>query len=123
MEIAPFCDFQGRWEESENLPLVFLAFHGPPFPPPVLRAKCSCHYQLASSLVTLSRPFYPHKTAKSQFIDTWTGVRRVRGPGAVASPDHLSSANSSGMPPIVHGSDGHRTTDFPNGSFTLNARS
>lgn len=32
VEIAPKCDFQGRWEGRENLKLVFLAFHGTSFP-------------------------------------------------------------------------------------------
>ncbi len=43
MEIEPYGDFQGRWEESENQPLVFLAFHGPPFPRPAISTARHFH--------------------------------------------------------------------------------
>ncbi len=35
-------EFQGRREESENLPLIFLSFHRPPFARPTLRTKHAC---------------------------------------------------------------------------------
>ena len=64
VEIAPYCDFQGRWEGSENLPLVFLAFHGPPFP----RSTSGPSTLTRPSLANFDRRFYPRQTAKNQKI-------------------------------------------------------
>jgi len=63
VEIGPLGDFQGRWEESENLVLVFLAFHGLSFPRPTSGPSTLTRSSLANS----DRRFYPRQTAKNLF--------------------------------------------------------
>ena len=70
VEIAPYCDFQGRWEGSENLPLVFLAFHGPPFP----RSTSGPSTLTRPSLANFDRRFYPRQTAKNLKASSLFGV-------------------------------------------------
>ena len=62
MEIGPLGDFQGRWEESENLVLVFLAFYRPSFPRPTSGPSTLTR----PSLANFDRRFYPRQTAKNR---------------------------------------------------------
>ena len=61
VEIGPLSDFQGRWEESGNLVLVFLAFYRPSFPRPTLGPSTLPR----PSLANFDRRFYPRQTAKN----------------------------------------------------------
>ena len=68
VEIAPYGDFQGRWEESEIQPLVFLAFHGPPFPRPSSRPKYACSPragELELALLPTSNSEEPNKAPRT----------------------------------------------------------
>jgi len=66
VEIGPLGDFQGRWDESENLVLVFFAFHGPSF----LRPTSGPSTLTRPSLANFVRRFYPRQIAKNPKILT-----------------------------------------------------
>ena len=92
VEIAPYCDFQGRWDGSENLPLVFLAFHGPPFP----RSTSGPSTLTRPSLVNVDRRFYPRLTAKNMISRSTDSD-----PHARTIPRVISEVLSLGSKPTV----------------------
>ena len=70
VEIGPLSDFQGRWEESGNLVLVFLAFYRPSFPRPTSGPSTLTR----PSLANFDRRFYPRQTAKNLKASSLFGV-------------------------------------------------
>src|SRR5579871_6113721 len=80
-----FGDFQGQWETLENLPLVFLVFHCPPFPQPSSPLS-SCRLPAPKSGEQLLFFFLHPSCARRIALSSCSLVHRLHGPFRLQIP-------------------------------------